>query len=179
MTAIYATIAAVVSIVGAAVAVFASFWNIRHLRLGRQTEAYRTIHESYDRVVQVRIKRPELLALARKWQASRMRGVYEQATTEDREWAVYYTYAELCIGFCNAVLQARGRKLMPHLEFENQWVHLVKLVITEHYPIISDFLGERKFVSSYLSDFVSELRDKGWDWRREHAALLWNEKPSE
>jgi hypothetical protein len=171
---LYATIALVVSMAGTAVAIFVSLWNARHQHLGRQTEAYRTIHELYDRVVQVRIDRPELLALAHKWQTSCMRKVYEQANTEDRDWAVYYTYAELCIGFCNAVLQARDRGLMPRSEFEAQWAHLVKLVITEHFPIIGDFLKEQKFVSSYLRDFVSERQDKGWNWGREHASLLWN-----
>jgi len=162
-----------VSVIAAAVAVFASLWNMWHLRRGQQAEAYRRIHELYDRVVQVKIEHPVLLALARKWESSAMRRVYEHASDEDRRWAVYYAYVETCIGFCNAVLQARGRKLMPRREFEDQWLPLVKLVITEHYPIISGFLTEQKYVSSYLRDFVSELRGSGWDWSREHLSLTW------
>ncbi len=174
MTVTTSIVAASVSVAAAVITGIVSIWMLRHRRLVQETEAYRAISELYDRVVQAKLQRPELLPLARRWSAARMRGAYEQLTDEDRDWAIYSTYTEVCIGFCNAVLQARSRGLMPKHEFEAQWEPLVKFVITEHYPMIRDLLKEAKFVSSYLTDFVDELRTAGWDWEREHRLLAWS-----
>ena len=51
----------------------------------------------------------------------------------------------------------------------------MKLIITEHYPIISDFLKEEKYVSGYLRSFVRGLAEDGWDWASEHKSLTWSE----
>lgn len=174
MQSYLAAVGAGVSLVVAIVAAAVSIWGLYHQRRAQQVEAYRAVHQLYDQMIQLKFAHPRFLVYARNWTAECMARVYRQHDTEDEKWSEYYTFVELCIGFANTVLEARDRKLIPDKEYSRQWEPLVRLVLTEHYPIISDFLKERKYVSQYLTDFVSNTSgQRPWDWRAEHASLTW------
>lgn len=168
-----ATIAAIVSVIGAVVAGALGVWTARHTRLAQQVEAYRAVHVDYDKMVQLKFENPDFLIQARDWDAGKMKCVLTASLPQHVEWSRYYTFAELCIGFANSVLQARSRNLMGEAEYSKQWERLVRLVVTEHYPIISGFLAEGPYLSQYLRDYVAEAEQDGWNWSAEHSRLPW------
>jgi hypothetical protein len=168
-----ATIAATVSVVSAVVAIALGVWTARLTRQAQQVEAYRAVHDHYDKMIQLKFTNPDFLIQARDWDTGKMKCVLDASMPQHAEWSRYYTFAELCIGFANAVLQARSRHLMGKPEYKKQWERLVRLVVTEHYPIISTFLAEGPYVSEYLCNYVKDTEQRGWNWDKEHARLPW------
>ena len=123
-----------------------------------------------DRLVDFRTSHPEVLALSRTWSEAAFGTLYRQESEADRGWALYYNYAELCCGFCNAVLYGRRIGLLDRHAYDRQYKSLVKLLLTEHYPYIrSVFHG--KYLSPQIIDFVRGMEKEGWDWSAMHAAL--------
>jgi len=174
MSAYVASAAAIVSVVSAIVAIALGVWTARQTKQAQQVAAYRAVHDLYDRMVQLKFDNPDFLLQAREWKQSKMGSVYDADDLEHAEWSRYYTFVELCIGFANAVLQARSAGLMGTAEYEKQWERLVRLVVTEHYPIISGFLGEGPYVSQYLRDYINSTSlEAAWDWDKRHHTLVW------
>jgi|WetSurMetagenome_2_1015567.scaffolds.fasta_scaffold33070_3 hypothetical protein len=136
----------------------------------QRAEMQREIGHLYDRLVDFRTAHPEVFALSRSWSETAFGGLYRQESEADRSWTLYYNYAELCCGFCNAVLYARRIGQLDRDAYERQYKSLVKLLLTEHYPYIqSVFHG--KYLSPQIIDFVRKLEKEGWDWSAMHAAL--------
>ncbi|GAB4275373.1 MAG: hypothetical protein Kow0056_04820 [Coriobacteriia bacterium] len=172
-----ATVAAAVSVASAFVAGALGIWTALQARRAEQIESYRAIHDLYDKMVEYKFENPSFLVRARDWHRGRMSSVYDESDPEHIEWSQYYTFAELCVGFANAVLQARSRGLIGDKEFDRQWERLVRLVVAEHYPIISEFVDEGPYVSEYLREYlVTTERDRNWNWTRQHERLSWVEE---
>lgn len=174
MNADMAALAAIVAVASAIVAAAVSVWTARQTRKTEQIAAYRSVHELYDKMVQLKLENPDFLVHARDWDAAKMRCVYTAEDPEHSVWSRYYTFAELCIGFCNAVLQAHECRLMGNQDYEKQWERLVRLVVTEHFPVMSGFLAEGPYLSQYLRDYIGTMESEShWDWRQQHRALSW------
>lgn len=179
MEAYIATAGAIVALVSAIVAAVLGIWTARQAQRAQQVEAYRAVHDLYDRMVQLKFNNPDFLLRARDWDNSRMGCVYDGSHDEHEDWSRYYTFVELCIGFANSVLQARSRNLMERDEYEKQWERLVRLVVTAHYPIIKEFLDEGPYVSEYMRDYIQTTeRDCEWDWVSQHRLLPWSDDPA-
>jgi hypothetical protein len=139
-------------------------------RQSQRAEMQREIGHLYDRVIDFRSDHPEVLALSRSWSEAAFGALYRQGSDIDQAWVIYYNYAELCCGFCNAVLYGRRIGLLDQQAYDQQYKLLVKLLLTEHYPYIrSVFHG--KYLSPQIVEFVSRMEKKGWDWAAMHAAL--------
>lgn len=163
-----------ISLVTALGGAFAWFMAWQERKRSQRNEAYRAVHQLYDQMVHQRFEHPEFLMSARDWNDDRMAMVYRQTDEQERTWARYYTYVELCIGFANAVLQAHDAGSMGDDEFNKQWKRLVRLVVAEHYPIIHGFIAEGPYVSDYLRDFIVEQQTApDWDWTEAHERLVW------
>ena len=174
MTAHIAAVAAIVSVASAIVAAAVSVWTARETRKTEQVAAYRSVHELYDKMVQLKLDNPDFLVNARDWDASKMRCVYTAQDPGHKVWSRYYTFAELCIGFCIAVLQAHECRLMGDQDYGRQWERLVRLVVTEHFPVVSGFMAEGPYLSQYLRDYIETMESEGyWDWQKQHHALSW------
>lgn len=142
-------------------------------RSGVQTqraEILREIGSRYDRLMDFRAAHPQVLALSRGWSEACFDAIYRQATPEEREWALYYTYAELCSGFCSLVLSAWKLGALERAAFERYYRPLVRLLLTEHYPYLKTVL-HGKYLSKYITEFVAETRKAGWDWDLNHQRL--------
>jgi hypothetical protein len=139
-------------------------------RQSQRAEMQREIGHLYDRVVDFRTDHPEVLVLSRSWSEAAFSALYRQGSDQDRAWTIYYNYAELCCGFCNAVLYGRWIGLLDQHAYDRQYKLLVKLLLTEHYPYIqSVFHG--KYLSPQIIEFVHRMEKEGWDWSAMHAAL--------
>jgi hypothetical protein len=163
----------VVSVLGAASSGIFALASLLLTRRMQRAEIHREISGLYDRLMEVRLDHPEMLELGHSWTPGNLERVYRQGSAEDREWARYYTYVELCLGFCNAVLYARSKRLLTRDAFAGQYEPLVKLLLTEHYPILRDLLeAGGEYLSVNLKRLWHEAREAGWDWASQHAALL-------
>lgn len=136
----------------------------------QRAEILREVSSRYDQLMDFRAKHPQVLALSRNWSEACFEAIYRQETPEERDWALYYTYAELCSGFCSSVLSARKIGMLAQPVYEKYYRPLVRLLLTEHYPYLKTVL-HGKYLSRYISEFVAETRKSGWDWDLNHQRL--------
>lgn len=161
-----------VSVVGAVSSGVFALASLLMTRRMQRAEIHREISALYDRLMDIRLANPDVLELSRRWTHEKLSSIYRQHSAEDREWARYYTYVELCLGFCNAVLNARSRGLLSRDAYLGQYEPLVRLLLTEHYPIVRDLQAVGgKFLSAQVKAHWRELENDGWVWRAEHDAL--------
>ncbi len=149
-------------------------WSLN--RRGQRGQAHLEINDRYDRLMAFRVNHPEVLALSRRWSAGNFSRMYRQDNEEDRQWAIYYSYVELVLGFCNAVAYARERRLLDPGAYEAHYRPLMKLLLTVHQPLVSALLPG-PYVSAYIRDFWRTEEAAGWDWRAEHNALHMGQPP--
>jgi hypothetical protein len=117
-----------------------------------------------------RAEHPEVLSLSRSWTVACFERIYRQDEPRDREWAQYYTYAELCCGFVNGVLEAKESGLLRKGLFEKHYKRLVTLILTEHYPYLMS-ASQDKYLSKYIVDFLAKRAAEEWDWAEMHRVL--------
>jgi len=140
-------------------------WKLNRQTFSSTVEA--RIEGLFDRLVEYRLKHPEVLKLSRNWTPDCLTKVYAQTSEEDKAWAIYVGYVDLCIGYCNAALMARRRGRLSRDIYSSQYEPLMKLLISEHFPVIRQFAREGGFVSSGLSDYIKDQRRRGWNWEVE------------
>jgi len=155
-----AVIAAVVAIVGLAITVVTTW-----------AQAEKEAGDLYDQMVRLRVEHPEVMALSRRWVPGTFARVYGERREPEASWVVYYSYVELCLAYCNAVLVARRGWRMNRSSFNVHHKPLLKLILTEHNPIIEELLKEGKYTSRYISEFRAQLTAEGWNWRDEYEKL--------
>lgn len=141
-------------------------------RQAERAQTQRSISESYDRLIKFRSDHPEVLQLSQHWNDACFDLIYTQEKDEDINWVYYYTYAELCFSFINAVLSGRKSRLLDKGVYESQYKPLVKLLLTEHNPLVSSLLVNGKFISSYIKEYRYELEKAGWNWSEMHRQLI-------
>jgi hypothetical protein len=160
-----------VSVLGAVSSGVFALASLLLTRRMQRAETHREISALYDRLMEVRLANPDVLELSRRWTRDNLDRIYNQRSAEDREWARYYSYVELCLGFCNAVLYARSRGLLTQDAYLGQYEPLVRLLLTEHYPIVRDLLDKGgKYLSAQIQNLWRELESR-WDWEAEHGDL--------
>ena len=162
--------AALIAAFAAIVSVIISIFSFRNVKKSQRVTTYQHINDLYDKLISFRINHPELLSLSRKWTASKLKNVYRQTSEGDKQWARYYTYVELCIGYCNAVLYARKKKFLDEGAFENQHEPLMKLLLTEHNPIIEGMVKEIEYISKYVQEYRRDL-EKNWNWKERYKEI--------
>ncbi len=164
------TVTAVLGIVGGIVSLFGAVVSVAFGMVAIRSQAHREASSLYQQMVKLRLENPEILKLSRQWTPANWQRVYEQSRPDDRPWVVYYSYVELCLDYCSTVLSARHR--LSRGAYKDHHKRLVKLLLTEHNPIIEDLLEEDKYISNHIMWFRKKLERDGWSWRDEHAALL-------
>jgi len=162
------TVVSIIAAVAAIASVIVSTTSFFYVRKSQKTSVYQHVSGLYDKLVGFRIDHPEVLSLSRRWDQEKMVKVYRPTSDEDKDWARYFTYVELCIGYCNAVLHARNKKFMEKDDYLNQHEPLMKLLLTEHNPLIESLVIEKEFISKYIQDFRKDLEEKGWNWKERY-----------
>lgn len=166
-----AVIGAVVSLLAAIVSTVFGLVAYRQSQDSQRAATESMVNGLYDRLMEFRVQHPQVLAATRQWTSDAIEHVYSPMNTSDHTWAIYYSYVELCIGYCNAVLSSVASGRLRRQIYEAQHESLVRLLLTENNPIVCDFLREGKYVSRYLVEFRQRLDREGWDWSREHTLL--------
>jgi len=139
-------------------------------RQAQRAEMQREIGHLYDKLMDFRERHPEVMALSRNWEETCFSAIYRQKSTKDKQWAIYYTYVELCISFCNTVIYAHKLGFLNEVSYEQHYRLLVKLLLTEHYPFLSSILNG-KYLSPHIEGFLKEGEKDGWNWRVMHQEL--------
>ena len=163
------------ALVAAAVSAFVSLTvAVAQLRLGRashRTQVQQDITAKYDRMVDYRLRRPDIMSLARRWTSDCFGLIYDHDGPDSDSWAIYYGYVELVTFYCNAVLYAKAHGLIDRDLYESQHEPLIKLLLAEHYPILSEIVRPDGYVTEYLVDHVGKLRKSGWNWEGAYLGL--------
>lgn len=136
-----------------------------------RAQAQRAISESYDKLINYRSEHPEVLRLSYQWTEACFGYLYSQATDEEKKWVYYYNYAELCLNFINSVLYGRKSRLLDKGVYESQYGPLIKLLLTEHNPLISILLQNDKYISKYIKEYRQDIEKAGWQWSEMHRQL--------
>jgi hypothetical protein len=160
-----------VAVLGALTAIIVGLITVYQKKSERQKQSAIEASNSYNAMMALRIQHPEVLPLSKKWKTNYFEKLYSEEESEYQRWVIYYSYVELCIDYCSNVLLARKQKHMDTMRFEEHHKPLVKLLITEHFPIISQMAEEGKYTSPVIMDFIEDLRKKGWDWEKEYESL--------
>ncbi len=137
-------LAALIAAIAAVSSVIVSLIAVRRSKKNKISSIYTDISERYDNLIRFRTQHPQVLPLSRKWETRFLKSMYYPVTDEDKQWVIYFTYVELCIGYCSSVLMARANKLLDGDSYENQYLPLVRLLLTEHAPIIGGLVNEKK-----------------------------------
>ena len=167
---IAALIAATVSVLAAIVSAAFSLSNYLFSKKIKKIEAEKDIGSIYDMLIDYRLKHPEVLALSRKWEPDFIEKIYSQKSADDKQWVIYYGYIELCIGYCNAVLYYNSTGLLEKAAYELHHEPLVKLLVTEHFPIIYGLAKEEKYVSPNINKYIESKKNE-WDWEKEYQSI--------
>ncbi len=161
----FTVLSALIAAFAAALSVTFSIISFFQARKSKKAAAYSQISSIYDRLISFRIEHPEVLSLSRKWDSNMMKVVYEQKNKKDKQWVTYYTFVELCIGYCNVVFNAWYGYLIDDDSFFTQYEPLARLLMTEHNPIIKDLSDEGIYISNYIKEYRKNLQGKDfWDW---------------
>jgi hypothetical protein len=137
----------------------------------QRSSVQRSIEDLYEHLMEFRSLHPEVLKLSSQWSVDCFARVYRQSNAGDRQWALYYTYAELSLGFCNSVLYGRKVRALDRAVFNGYYQPLLKMVLTEHYPFLASAL-DGPYISRLVRDFVRELEKAGWNWTQRRSALI-------
>jgi hypothetical protein len=165
LTAIVAACAALVT-AGLGVVAF------RLSRAGSRYAARRAIGDLANSLATFRAEYPEVMSVARNWTpASWERLFAAPATDESKGLARYYSFVEIGLEFCNTTLGAYAEGHLPRDAFERHYRPLVRLFVTENWPMISDLLT-KPYLSDYLRDEVDAGGAGGWAWATEHRKML-------
>jgi hypothetical protein len=136
----------------------------------QRAETQREISHLYEKLMDFRVEYPEVLMLSRIWKMACFRTIYRQKSKKDRQWAIYYTYAELCMSFCNTVIYGEKLGFLNKVSYQQHYKLLVKLILTEHYPFVTSVLNG-KYLSPHIQDFLKEGEKDGWNWQDMHQEL--------
>lgn len=160
-----------VSLIAATISLVIGIINWRQSHRTYQAARETRIEDLYDRLMDYRLKHPEVFALSRSWKPECITKIYSQVNESEKSWAIYIGYVELCISYCNAVLHAWKRGQLDRTVYKAQHEPLMKLLLTEHYPIVRQLTREGGFVSGSIAEFLQAMRKKGWDWELEYSCI--------
>ena len=122
-------------------------------RQDQKTAAEKQVNNLSKKIIDYQTEHPGITSLSGKWKPDIIDRVYNQSSEKDKQWAIYYTFVELCIGCCNTVLHAWNRKLLDKNSFINQHEPFIKQLFRKHRLIIDDMVRREKYISNYIKDF--------------------------
>ncbi len=165
-----ALIAASVSLMIAVPTIWLGRNTWRQARLTYLSNREARIEDLYDRLMDYRLKHPEVFRLSRGWTPECLTKIYTQVDEVEKDWAIYVGYVELCISYCNVVLYAQRRRQLDADVYASHHQPLVKMLITEHFPIMHQF-SQQGFASTAIADFIVRERKLGWNWEEVYATM--------
>jgi hypothetical protein len=163
-----------VTLVAAVAAFGIGLMNYLHNKRQSSYNLHREITESHNKLAEFQRTHPEVFRVGREWTADCMHRVYSHCEKDGNQiYVFYYCYVEQCVNYCNLVLSHR-RDIKKSSYLRHHRDNLVKQILTENFPIINNYLKEKKYLSPFVQEFVEELKVKGlWRWEEEHEKIVW------
>lgn len=165
------TAALVAAVVSGAISLVGVVLQSRQARTEQSLAAQQDITAKYDALVAYRLQHPEVLSLARRWTSDNWVAIYDPEELGDYSWTIYYGYVELITLYASAVLYAHEHRLITRDLFDRQHEPLIRLLVAEHYPILSEITLPGAYVTDYLVRHLERLTAI-WDWKAAHDRLL-------
>jgi len=131
----------------------------------------KAIGDLYSEMMDFRVEHPEVMKLSNGWNEHCFTMIYRQSTKTERQWAIYYTYVELCLNFCNTVLYGYKTRALDDIAYKRHYEPLVRLILTEHYPFISNAL-DGSYLSNLIREYILSVEKNGWNWLVKRKALI-------
>ena len=116
--------------------------------------SFNRISDLYDKIAIYRLEHPEILRLGTKWKKGDLKKI-----EIDIGIARYYSYGELCIGFCENCLYYRNYWMMPKKILDEYYSGLMKLLATENRMLFEDIVEEPYCSSTFREWFESWKND--------------------
>jgi hypothetical protein len=160
-----------IAVIGTIISALLAYLSYSLNRQSQRASMQRSIADLYDGMVKYRTTHPEVMKLCDRWNAACFDAIYRQRDADEVQWVIYYSYVELVSGFMNAVLYGRVNKLLDRHAYEGHYKPLVKLLVTEHYLYFLSIL-QGPYLSSFIKDFIFELKEEGWDLAEKHGRLI-------
>lgn len=136
-----------------------------------QQAARRAIGDLANSLAMFRVEWPVVVRAARTWSSDCWPVVYGAVPREDADdLARYYAYVDVGLEFCNSVLAAAQEKHITKRALEEHYGPLVRLFVTENWPMVRDMLGHA-YISPSIRSEVARIQRDGWDFDHEFAAL--------
>jgi hypothetical protein len=140
-------------------------------RRSAQQAARRTIGDLANSVAMFRVDWPSVMRTARWWSPACWPAMYGTAPSTDADSLTrYYSYVDVGLEFCNSVLVAAHDKHITRKALDEHYGPLVRLFMTENWPIVEDML-RHTYISPIVRSEVERLTREGWGFRREFDAL--------
>lgn len=165
------TAALVAAVVSGAISLAGVMLQSRQARIQQSLAAQQDITAKYDALVSYRLQHPEVLSLARRWRPENWVDIYDPKDLGEHTWTIYYGYVELITLYASAVLYAHEHRLITRDLFDRQHEPLIRLLVAEHYPILSEIARPGAYVTDYLVRHIERL-SATWDWKATHDQLL-------
>jgi len=131
----------------------------------------KAIGDLYSEMMKFRVEHPEVMKLSNQWSEVCFAMIYRQATKTERQWAIYYTYVELCLNFCNTVLYGHKTRVLDDIAYKRHYEPLVRLILTEHYPFVLSALNG-SYLSSLIREYILLVERNGWNWLAKRNSLI-------
>lgn len=144
-------------------------------RQSQRTAIHRSIGDLYEKLMDFRSDHPEVMSLAGQWNDDCFKSMYSQSSPKDKQWVIYYAFAELVLSFSNTVLYGYKSKALDAYAYENHYKPLIRLLLTEHYPFMQ-CVKDGPYLSLLVKRFLTETENEGWDWQ-ERRHILTAQKP--
>ena len=117
-------------------------------------QSFSRIGDTYDKIVEYRLQHPEVLAIAKQWKKGDLNKI-----DSDSEIAKYYSYGELCIGFCDNCLYHQRSKLMSKKTFNDYYSGLMNLVAEENRYYFDEIVKKPYCSKAFKEWFRSWIRN--------------------
>ena len=166
---------AVVAAAGVASALataFLGFLAYRFSRSSARQATRRTIGDLANQLAAIRLEYPEASRYGRRWEMRDwdiLGGAHEGPAADLR--TRYYCYVDVGLEFCNAALAARANGAISAETFRGHYGRLVRLFLTENYPIVAH-MRARPFLTSDVQQELASAEAEGWVWADQHEALV-------
>ncbi len=131
----------------------------RHQLRASRAQTFIQLTSAYDEIARLRANNPDVLSLGESWEPEKLGEMYS-GSPESEKWARYYSYAELCIGFCTTCLYLRRARMIPEKTYKDFSQGLVGLLVTENTPLFRH-LADLPFCSETFRSLMSEW-EPGW-----------------
>ncbi len=112
----------------------------------------------YDQIVVARVSNPDVLALGRRWEPGSLK-LIDAGDASSVVLARYYSYGELCVGFCVNVLEAIREGVLDREAADRRFGGLIRLLVEENDALFHD-IAAGPYCPAAFADWFHAIAEK-------------------